>query len=426
MLKEPMGIDVLTAARERIAWTFETFERVYLSFSAGKDSTVMLHLVADEARKRGRKIGLLIVDLEGQYKLTIEHARQCATMYADCIELFWVCLPIHLRNAVSVYEPFWMCWDPNAKDAWIRELPTEAITDEAFFPFFRRGMEFEEFVPEFGEWYSQGKSCACFVGIRTDESLNRFRTIVQSKKITHSGKRFTSLVTEHCFNVYPIYDWKSSDLWVYHCKNKDRPYNKLYDLMHRAGVPLGHMRICQPYGDDQRRGLWLFHLIEPETWARVVSRVNGANGGALYVQEWGNVNGYRQITKPIGHTWRSFAELLVNSMPPKTRVHYKNKLVLFEKWWMERGYENGIPDEAAYEMEAARRAPSWRRVCKSLLRNDWWCKGLGFSQHKSEGYKKYLALMERRKKEWGIGKDLFSLADRPISDHQCADSEPSA
>lgn len=407
MLKNPAGKDVLTAARERIAWTFDNFERIYLSFSAGKDSTVMLHLVADEARKRGRKVGCLIVDLEAQYKLTMEHAAKCMEMYADCMEPYWACLPIHLRNAVSVYEPFWMCWDPDAKGAWVREVPPLGINDESYFPFFRRGMEFEEFVPEFGNWYSQGKDCACFVGIRTDESLNRFRTIVQSKKETHSGLRWTSKVIGTTYNVYPIYDWRSSDLWVYHARNPDRPYNKLYDLMHRAGVPMGHMRICQPYGDDQRKGLWLFHLIESETWSKVVARVNGANGGALYIQEWGNVNGYRGITKPPHHTWRSFAELLVKSMPARTQRHYQNKIVLFEKWWRERGYPTGIPDEAAYEMEAARRAPSWRRVCKSLLRNDWWCKGLGFSQHKSEGYKKYLDLMERRKKEWLPQGQLF-------------------
>ena len=111
-LKNPVNMTVLEAAKERICQTFDDFERVYLSFSAGKDSTVMLHLVAEEARKRGRKIGVLIVDLEAQYKLTMDHARKCVDMWSDVIELYWVCLPIHLRNAVSVYEPFWLCWDP--------------------------------------------------------------------------------------------------------------------------------------------------------------------------------------------------------------------------------------------------------------------------------------------------------------------------
>jgi predicted phosphoadenosine phosphosulfate sulfurtransferase len=408
-LKNPIGINVLEAARQRIAWTFDEFPRVYLSFSAGKDSTVMLHLVADEARKRGRKIGLLLVDLEGQYKLTMDHAKACIDMYADIIDLHWVCLPIHLRNAVSVYEPFWKCWDPEAREGWIRDLPEWAISDPEHYPFFHDGMEFEEFVPLFGEWYSQNERTACFVGIRCDESLNRFRTIAQSRKETWKGRRDTSKVTEHVHNSYPIYDWKSADLWTYHAANPDKPYNRLYELMHKAGVPMGHMRICQPYGDDQRRGLWLFHLVEPETWARVVARVNGANGGALYVQEWGNINGYRGITKPAGHTWQTFAELLVNSMPPKTQEHYQNKIVLFQKWWMARGYPEGIPDEAHYEMEAARRAPSWRRVCKSLLRNDYWGKGMGFSQHKSEGYKKYLNLMKRRKAEWGVSEHQLTL-----------------
>ena len=402
MPKIGLGLNVLDAARERIAYTFDNFEKVYCSFSAGKDSTIMLHLLADEAIKRNRKFGLLLVDLEGQYELTIEHAKNCIDMYRDYIDLHWVCLPIHLRNAVSVYQPFWKCWDPEVKDAWIRNPPKEAVTDASFYPFFTDGMEFEEFVPEFGEWYSEGKSCACLVGIRTDESLNRFRTIATDRKVKYNGKQWTTKVTENVFNVYPIYDWKTGDIWKYHGSNPEKPYNKLYDYMHKAGVPLGNMRICQPYGDDQRRGLWLFHLIEPQTWSRVVARVNGANGGALYVQEWGNVTGYNKITKPVGHTWKSFAELLISSMPEATQEHYENKIILFQRWWKEKGYPEGIPDEADYRLEAARKAPSWRRVCKSLLRNDYWCKGLGFSQHKSAGYQKYLDLMKRRKEGWGM------------------------
>lgn len=415
VLKRYLTTDVLVETRKRISQTFDDFERVYLSFSAGKDSTLMLHLVCDEARKRQRKIGVLLIDLEGMFSITMKHAEDLYAMYADVIEPYWTALPIHLRNAVSVFEPFWLCWDPNCKEAWVRQPPTWAIVDEKFYPFFWRGMEFEEFVPLFGEWYAQGKACACFVGIRTDESLNRFRTIALSKKEMWKDRTWTTKVIADCYNVYPIYDWAVEDLWVYHGKNPDKPHNRLYDLMHQAGLTPSQMRICQPYGDDQRRNLWLFHIIEPQTWARIVARVNGANGGALYIQEWGNINGYRQITKPKGHTWRSFGELLVASMPPKTREHYRNKITLFEKWWTERGYPEGIPDEADYNMEAQRKAPSWRRVCKSLLRNDYWGKGLGFSQQKSEGYEAYLKLMRKRKEHWGITQDLFGyIAQKKI------------
>ncbi len=400
MPKSYLDINVLDAARERICYVFDNFPRVYVSFSGGKDSSVMLHLVMEEAIRRGRKVGVLLVDLEGMYKITIDHIQSMYDLYTDYIDPYWVCLPISLRNAVSVYEPKWMCWEPGKENDWIRQPPKMAITDEKFFPFFRRGMEFEEFVPQFGKWYGGGNLTACFVGIRADESLNRYRTIKANKSM-FEGKTFTTWLGGGLYNVYPIYDWKVSDIWLYNTKF-GKKYNRLYDYMHQAGLTPSQMRICQPYGDDQRRGLWLFHVIEPETWARVVARVNGANQGAMYVRETGDIMGNIKITKPDGHTWKSFAELLLASMPPQTKEHYENKIAVFLHWWQERGYPDGLPDEADIHEEAAKKVPSWKRICKALLRNDYWCKGLSFTQTKSDAYEKYKKVMKRRREAWGM------------------------
>ncbi len=409
--KRGLGISVLEAAQQRIAWVFDTFPRVYVSFSGGKDSSVMLHLVMDEAVKRNRKVGVLFVDLEGQYKLTIDHIQHCYNMYAEHIEPFWVALPIALRNAVSVYEPKWTCWEPGREADWIRQPPPIAITDHQHFPFFRyypeRAMEFEEFVPEFGDWYSQGKLTACFVGIRTAESLNRWRTIA-GHGTKFEGRNYCQHVMKTIWNVYPVYDWTTEDIWTYFGKS-NKPYNRLYDRMHQAGLSIHQARICQPYGDDQRKGLWLFHIIEPETWARIVARVNGANQGALYAEETGNILGRIKINKPDEHTWESFAMLLLESMPTNTQEHYKNKIAQFLWWWQRHGYQDGIPDETDALAEAAKEAPSWRRICKMLLRNDFWAKGLSFSQQTSgaTAHAKYKAMMAKRRNEWGI----FPLTD---------------
>jgi predicted phosphoadenosine phosphosulfate sulfurtransferase len=401
MPKRYLGISVLEAARQRIAWTFDTFPRIYVSCSYGKDSTVMLHLVMDEAIKRGRKVGMMFLDLEGQYKLTIAHGRQLIEMYQEYLETYWIALPIHLRNAVSTYQHHWIAWNPDRREDWIREPPDIAITDQNYFPFYKYACEFEDFVPDFGTWYAQDQWCACFVGIRTAESLNRWRTIAGHGR-KFEDLNWTNYVQDTVVNVYPIYDWKTQDIWVYHGKFPDRPYNRLYDYMHRAGLSIHKARICQPYGDDQRQGLWLFHIIEPETWARIVARVNGANQGALYANTSGNILGRIKIDKPEGHTWESFAHLLLDSMPPKISDHYKNKIAVFLHWNHVRDYPSGIPDESEPKLEAAHKAPSWRRICKALLRNDYWCKGLSFSMHKSGNYERYSRMMKKRRQMWGI------------------------
>ncbi len=398
-LKRRMEIDVLQAARERIGFTFDHFERVYVSFSAGKDSSVMLHLVMDEAIKRGRKVGVLLIDLEAQYLLTIKHAEEMFRHYAEHMDIHWVCLPIKLRNSVSNYEPVWCCWETGREADWVRPMPEHpgVISDSAHFDFFQPRMEFEEFIVLFGKWYARGSQAAGFIGIRCDESLNRFRTIAVWDKEMFAGKRYTTKVAEGVYNVYPIYDWHVNDIWRYHAQYPDRLHNEVYDRMHLAGLSPPQMRLCQPYGDDQKRGLWLYHLIEPQTWGRVVARVNGANSGALYIEESGNMTGRMKIKKPPGHTWKSFAQLLLATMPDVTREHYLERFRSWMKGWQSRGYRNGIPDEAPRELEKKYWAPSWRRLCKVLLRNDWWCKGLGLTQPKSAAYEKYLAIKRERR-----------------------------
>ena len=52
---------------------------------------------------------------------------------------------------------------------------------------------------------------------------------------------------------------KTKDIWTYHAKFKDKRFNEIYELMNKArciNPPATAFR--QPFGDDQRKGLWLF------------------------------------------------------------------------------------------------------------------------------------------------------------------------
>lgn len=398
---------VLVAARERIAWTFDEFDKVYVSFSGGKDSTVMLHLVMEEAIRRGRRVGLLIIDMEAQYRATVDHIQACVDLYREHVDLHWVCLPLNLRNAVTNFEVQWTCWDPDQRHRWVRELPVDAHPG---YDWFVPRMEFEEFMVEWGHRYSEGERTAAMIGIRADESLHRLGTIVKwDRKPMWKGRRFTTGIGRTLYNVYPIYDWQTEDIWRFHARFPDYPHNGIYDLMHKAGVPLSKQRLCQPYGDDQRQGLWLYHLLEPDTWFKLVARVNGANTGALYVQERGNVAGYGHVDLPEGHTWKSYTNLLLASLPKKTREHYIRRFQSFLKGWAGRGYTE-IPDEAPTVLEAKQWVPSWRRLAKCVLRNDYWCKGLGQAQPKSEAWLQFKAIKASRKEREALAKAVVDTA----------------
>lgn len=388
---------VLTAAQHRISQVFDAVEKIYVAFSGGKDSTVMLHLVMEEAKKRNRKVAVMFIDFEAFYQETIRHASEMFSVYADYIDPHWICVPTLLRNALTNFEPQWIAWDDRNPNIWIRERPEHAKTMRDY-PFLHGPIEFEEFIVMFADWYSAGVPTAGFIGIRAQESLHRYCTIAtwEKRDLMLNNWRWSTKVGKSVWNVYPIYDWRTEDIWKYQAINPDKGYNRIYDRMQMAGVPLVDQRLCQPFGDDQRKGLWLYHILEPETWFKLVSRVNGVNSGALYIQEKGNMTGYNKITKPEGHTWKSFCNLLLQTMPQKTREHYVLRFQKFIIGWKRRGYAQ-IPEEAPPELEAAHWAPSWRRMCKVLLRNDYWCKGLGQTQPKSEAWMKFKAMKHAKK-----------------------------
>ncbi|MEM7047813.1 MAG: DUF3440 domain-containing protein [Pseudomonadota bacterium] len=416
-MKRYLKMNVLEASVKRIDYVLRNFPRTYVSFSGGKDSGVLLHLVMERAEAicPDRKIGVLIVDLEGQYQATIDYIKNVLDEYHGRIEPYWVCLPLNLRNAVSSYEPFWRCWDEKARSSWIRDLPDrkEMISDPSFFPFFRKGMEFEEFTPAFGEWYANGQKTACFVGIRSDESLNRWRTIASATKARYSNKPWTTKVSDTLYNAYPIYDWQTKDIWIANSRFR-WSYNKLYDLMQMAGVSLARQRICQPYGDDQKIGLNLFRVIEPMTWNKVVNRVSGANFGNIYCGT--KITGFQKVDLPEGHSWRSYTKYLLASLPDKTRENYTRRFVQFMRWWHKQGSPATeeaieelppdarvlnqrsargtkdkrlaryvrIPDTLPGNLDARKAGPSWRRMAICIIKHDHLCKSLSFTQTKNQ------------------------------------------
>lgn len=67
-------------------------------------------------------------------------------------------------------------------------------------------MTFEQFVREFAEWFSQKRPAAMMIGIRADESYNRFVAIASLNKQRFADDKpwTTAAPGGHSWYIYPF------------------------------------------------------------------------------------------------------------------------------------------------------------------------------------------------------------------------------
>lgn len=423
MPKEYKNKNVLEAARERINYAFDEFDNIYLSVSGGKDSSVMMHLCSEIARERDEKFSMFFVDFEAWYKAIIDHIEELIEEHNDILDdIYWVCLPISLRNAVSIMKPEWICWNEEKRHQWIRDMPKYDFVinqDNNPFEFFERGMEFEEFILEFAKWFNQekGGKTGAGIAIRSDESLNRFRSLAREDKGMYEDKKWTTRVRINdkkldVYNFYPLYDWRVEDIWGAVSKF-DWSFNKAYEQMYKNGKSVYEQRLCQPFGDDQRNGLDQYKAIESETWNALLKRVSGVNYGNIYAKS--SLLGNFTSEKPDHLNWEEYTVFLLESIgmySPELKDHYYEKIRTYIDWYEDVGYEEsewteemGIEDfpDSHPDDKDKYKYPSWERIAWAIERNDFWMKRLGFSQTK--GGKRKLKELRYKYKDYLVKKE---------------------
>lgn len=384
MSKLYLDTNVLDAARQRMSFIFDHYERIVVSYSGGKDSTVLLELARQEAVRRSRQIHAMFIDPEAQYSATIRQVER-AILHDPVIIPIWICVPLLWRNAVSVFQPHWRAWDPAERHRWLRPLPEYdcVISDPAAFPWHDENFGIDEVVGEFPKWFRQpGEQYASLVGIRADESFHRYTAVKGRNKknflVLDDHKVHWSTIPDEkepeIVNFYPLYDWHVSDVWRF-IHDTGVPYNRIYDLMYVAGVPMTEQRVCQPYGDEQRRGLDLWAKIEPETWAAALERVAGVNWGARYSGQ--KMLGYKGgIDLPAGHTWKSYTWFMLSTLPDTVRERYLANFAIAIEWYMKKRFVGNVADivddEKPLENPTKFNIPSWRKFCLSVLKMDFW------------------------------------------------------
>ncbi len=133
----------------------------------------------------------------------------------------FVCLPFYEDNNTSVFQPQWLMWDEQEREKWVQMMPKDAISladlDESLMEIYQSAnMNPDKFLRNFAHWYANYHQCepvACGVGIRTQESLYRYRSITSPKYNFRKQCWIKRQVADSMVvNFYPIYDWKTEDV----------------------------------------------------------------------------------------------------------------------------------------------------------------------------------------------------------------------
>lgn len=387
-----------------------------MAFSGGKDSGLLLNMTLDFQKKYypEKKIGVFHQDFEAQYSVTTEYVERTFKRIENDVEPYWVCLPMATRTALSSYEMFWYPWDDTKVSSWVRPMPKHSYVinlDNNPMTTYTYKMHQEDLAKQFGRWYRishENKKTICLLGIRADESLNRYSGII-NKKYGYKGLCWISKQFKNVWCASPMYDWSTNDIWhANYLFNYD--YNHIYDMFYKAGLKPNQMRVASPFNDYARDSLNLYRVIDPEIWAKLVGRVKGVNFGAIYART--KAMGYRNLKLPEGHTWRSYTEFLLDTLPNRIRNNYVKKFNSSIKFWhhtgggleedtiqelIDHGYNirrNGIsnytimknsriifldkiPDDTD-DIKSTKDLPSWKRMCYCILKNDHTCRFMGY------------------------------------------------
>ena len=306
--------NVYEAALERMEYIFDNYENIIVSCSGGKDSTITTYLAVEVAKKKKRPFYLFFLDQEIEYSSTINFVD--IIMKEPYVIPLWFQVSALLTNTSSITQNIIDPWNPEKKIQWVHKQKVKSIKKidwEVDVPFQFKKEEkygFYGLVQCMEQMFKNSNSVAQIIGLRADESLDRFRAVTKNEGLP--GIPWCTKTKTH-IKFYPIYDWRFADVWVYMAKN-ERKYNKMYDYFHLKGMRNNEMRLSNLLHEKAYECIADLQEFEPKLYDRMIDRCMGIATAQEYAGRGGSMYKSDKLPKDFS-TWIEYRDYLLDTLP---------------------------------------------------------------------------------------------------------------
>lgn len=245
--------NVYEEAKKRINHIIDTFDKIYVCFSGGKDSLVTLNLVEEVFNDRGitEKVNVIFRDEELIPDDVVEFVQDIYK--SGKYNFYYYAVPLKSNKFILGKTYSYIQWDPNRK--WLREKPSFAITDDS-------GTIYDQYsMDEFAVRGVKGK-IAFVNGIRADESIVRLSSCLSKKNENYINATSINNV-KLC---KPIYDFTEKDIFKY-LYDKKIKYCAIYDNQMWNGQAL---RVSTPLHSESAKEFHKIRTIYPMFYQQLV------------------------------------------------------------------------------------------------------------------------------------------------------------